>query len=136
MSTSVSNALSDKDVNITLWTTPDRIANFDWALHSAAAILPSYEALFDYPYVLPKLDILALPDYLFEAMENWVHALPLYPVPSVVHVQEILLLARDARAIHFSTCDSTAVQGLLVYRQTRIEVDPDESPHSTRCTDH
>ena len=30
-----------------------------------------YEELFDYPYTLPKLDILALPNYAFEAMENW-----------------------------------------------------------------
>ena len=26
------------------------------------------------------------------------------------------------------------VQGLLIYEQTRIEIDPDESPHSIRCT--
>ena len=33
--------------------------------------LPRYEELFDYPYALPKLDVLALPSFAFEAMENW-----------------------------------------------------------------
>lgn len=28
---------------------------------------------------------------------------------------------------------SAVVQGLLIYEQTRIEIDPDESPHSIRC---
>ena len=60
------------DTSITIWTTPDRIANYQWALHSAAAILPKFEQLFGYPYFLPKLDILALPNYAFLAMENWV----------------------------------------------------------------
>ncbi|CAK0787201.1 hypothetical protein CVIRNUC_010417 [Coccomyxa viridis] len=59
------------ETNITVWTTPDRIANYQWALHSAAAILPKFEQLFGYPYFLPKLDILALPNYAFLAMENW-----------------------------------------------------------------
>ncbi|CAL5229420.1 g12742 [Coccomyxa viridis] len=93
ISRTVPSSRSQHDISVTLWTTPDRIQNFDWALQSAAAILPNYEALFDYAYFLPKLDILALPGYLFQAMENW---------------------------------------GLLVYEQTRIEIDPDESPHSVR----
>lgn len=72
MSTAVPSSITQQDINITLWTTPDRIDNFDWALQSAAAILPNYEAVFGYAYFLPKLDILALPDFLFQAMENWV----------------------------------------------------------------
>lgn len=27
--------------------------------------------MFDYPYALPKLDILAIPNFAFQAMENW-----------------------------------------------------------------
>ncbi len=72
ISRAVPSSRSQHDINVTLWTTPDRVQNFDWALQSAAAILPNYEALFDYAYFLPKLDILALPGYLFQAMENWV----------------------------------------------------------------
>lgn len=72
ISRTVPSSRSQHDISVTLWTTPDRIQNFDWALQSAAAILPNYEALFDYAYFLPKLDILALPGYLFQAMENWV----------------------------------------------------------------
>ena len=28
--------------------------------------------MFDTPYALPKLDIVALPHFVFQAMENWV----------------------------------------------------------------
>ena len=75
MTRTVPSSISQRDINITLWTTPDRIDNFDWALQSAAAILPRYEEFFGYAYFLPKLDILALPDFLFQAMENWVSLL-------------------------------------------------------------
>ena len=82
MTATVPGTSPEQDIDINLWTTPDRIGNFDWALESAAAILPSLEALFDYPYFLPKLDILALPDYTFEAMENWVSTALRWPLQS------------------------------------------------------
>ncbi|EIE20598.1 hypothetical protein COCSUDRAFT_44006 [Coccomyxa subellipsoidea C-169] len=56
---------------VSVWSSPDIIQNYQWALQSASAILPNYEALFDYPYFLPKLDIVAIPDFAFVAMENW-----------------------------------------------------------------
>lgn len=59
------------DRTVSVWSSPDRIQNFDWALYSACAILPKYEILFDYPYFLPKLDIVAFPHYAFLAMEDW-----------------------------------------------------------------
>lgn len=59
------------DRTVSVWTSPDRIHNFDWALYSACAILPKYEILFDYPYFLPKLDIVAFPHFAFLAMEDW-----------------------------------------------------------------
>lgn len=54
-----------------IWAPPDRIQNFHFALYSAATVLPKYELVFDYPYFLPKLDVLALPQFAFQAMENW-----------------------------------------------------------------
>jgi aminopeptidase N len=56
---------------ISLWSPPDVIQNFHFALYSAATILPKYELMFDYPYFLPKLDIFALPNFAYLAMENW-----------------------------------------------------------------
>ena len=40
-------------------------------MEPVSPLLCRYEGLFDYPYILPKLDILALPNYAFQAMENW-----------------------------------------------------------------
>lgn len=56
---------------MSVWATPDRIQYYEWALTAACAILPKYETLFDYPYFLPKLDIVAIPNYAFLAMEDW-----------------------------------------------------------------
>lgn len=56
---------------MSVWASPDLIQNYEWALTAAVAILPNYEILFDYPYFLPKLDIVAIPDFAFLAMEEW-----------------------------------------------------------------
>jgi len=101
MSVTVPSAISRHETNITLWTTPDRIQNFHWALDSAAAILPNYEALFNYPYFLPKLDILALPDFLFEAMENWVKSLC---HSCMLHMSPGMEIFTQCLAMFHSTC--------------------------------
>ncbi|CBZ34918.1 aminopeptidase-like protein [Leishmania donovani] len=42
-----------------------------FALTVAAQVLPLYEECFQFPYVFPKLDLIALPNFAFGAMENW-----------------------------------------------------------------
>jgi hypothetical protein len=56
---------------ISVWGTPDRVANLEFAADVAAAVLPAFEAAFGVPYVLPKLDLVAIPDFSAGAMENW-----------------------------------------------------------------
>jgi puromycin-sensitive aminopeptidase len=57
--------------NVTVWSTPDQISNLDYAADAAAAILPAYEAALGTAYALPKLDLVAIPDFSAGAMENW-----------------------------------------------------------------
>jgi hypothetical protein len=40
-----------------------RVNDLKPALHMAAAILPVYEHIFELAYVLPKLDLVAIPDF-------------------------------------------------------------------------
>ncbi|VDM28064.1 unnamed protein product [Hydatigera taeniaeformis] len=43
----------------------------EYALGVAEKALPFYAELFGCPYPLPKLDLIALPDFACGAMENW-----------------------------------------------------------------
>lgn len=43
----------------------------DFALDIACRSLPFYDSYFNIPFPLPKLDLLAVPDFAAGAMENW-----------------------------------------------------------------
>ncbi|XP_035669348.1 aminopeptidase N-like isoform X1 [Branchiostoma floridae] len=61
--------------NITLkvWARPDAVENgeVDYAIAVASKVLTYYEEYFGIPFPLPKLDMAAIPDFPFGAMENW-----------------------------------------------------------------
>lgn len=57
--------------HVSVWGTRDQIANLEYAADTAAAILPAYESALGVPYSLPKLDLVAIPDFSAGAMENW-----------------------------------------------------------------
>ncbi|BDA42905.1 Aminopeptidase N [Coccomyxa sp. Obi] len=64
------NPMDDRRT-VSVWGTPDRVKDLDIALDIARTILPAYERLFGIPYPLPKLDLVAIPDFAAGAMENW-----------------------------------------------------------------
>ena len=48
-----------------------RTQQLQFALNVTAAVLPAFEQLFGVPFTLPKLDLVAIPDFGAGAMENW-----------------------------------------------------------------
>ena len=60
-----------KDGRIRVVTTRGKSRKGRYALDMASDLLAAYEEYFDKPYPLPKLDLIALPDFAAGAMENW-----------------------------------------------------------------
>lgn len=54
-----------------VWATPSTIQQTNYALYIARNVLTFYEGYFAIPFPLPKLDLIALPDFSAGAMENW-----------------------------------------------------------------
>uniref|UniRef100_A0A6G1SC99 Aminopeptidase N n=1 Tax=Aceria tosichella TaxID=561515 RepID=A0A6G1SC99_9ACAR len=67
----VTNFESRTAGNITVWTRPGFVHTADYALSIAGKILRHYEDFFGIAYPLPKMDMIALPDFNAGAMENW-----------------------------------------------------------------
>jgi puromycin-sensitive aminopeptidase len=58
-------------VRVRVYTQKDNIHQAHFALDSAVKILEWYAEYFAIPYPLPKLDMIAIPDFAAGAMENW-----------------------------------------------------------------
>jgi tricorn protease interacting factor F2/3 len=56
---------------IRVLTPVGRGASGDWALENARKALEAFERFYGLPYPLPKLDLIAVPDFAAGAMENW-----------------------------------------------------------------
>lgn len=56
---------------LTVWAAPDQIAQADFALDAGENALKYLNSYFAVPYMLPKLDMVAAPDFASGAMENW-----------------------------------------------------------------
>ncbi len=55
---------------IRVWCVPEKAGMHDFALDAAAESLTRLEKYFDLPYAYAKLDLVAVPDFEFGAMEN------------------------------------------------------------------
>ncbi|MHB8543499.1 MAG: M1 family metallopeptidase [Leptospirales bacterium] len=58
-------------VEISVWTTPGRQEEGVFARDVALKLLPWFDEYFGIPYPLPKMDLVAIPDFAAGAMENW-----------------------------------------------------------------
>jgi puromycin-sensitive aminopeptidase len=56
---------------VRVWTTPGKKEQGRYALDVSCRLLSFYNSYFGIPYPLPKLDLIAIPDFAAGAMENW-----------------------------------------------------------------
>jgi puromycin-sensitive aminopeptidase len=56
---------------VRVWTTPGKKEQGRFALDVSCRLLSFYNNYFGMPYPLPKLDLIAIPDFAAGAMENW-----------------------------------------------------------------
>ncbi|XP_061673972.1 leucyl-cystinyl aminopeptidase [Syngnathoides biaculeatus] len=67
--TSVSKNVSD--ILVSVYSVPEKKAHTNYALDTASKLLEFYNGYFEINYPLQKLDLVAVPDFLAGAMENW-----------------------------------------------------------------
>lgn len=65
------DATTKAGVIIRAYATPAKVDEVDFGLETAVKCLEFYDDYFGIPYPLPKLDLVALPDFASGAMENW-----------------------------------------------------------------
>ncbi|KXS19056.1 hypothetical protein M427DRAFT_67604 [Gonapodya prolifera JEL478] len=63
--------LTPRGTKIRAYTQPNHTAQAQYALDVARDVLPYYEAMYGIPFPLPKMDMIAVPDFAAGAMENW-----------------------------------------------------------------
>ncbi|XP_019622707.1 PREDICTED: endoplasmic reticulum aminopeptidase 1-like [Branchiostoma belcheri] len=59
------------DITVAVHAPEDRISQASFALDVAKTVLEYYETFFGVKYPLPKMDLVAIPDFSSGAMENW-----------------------------------------------------------------
>ncbi|KAL6254853.1 hypothetical protein P5V15_014192 [Pogonomyrmex californicus] len=67
----ISEFQSLKKDNFMVWSKPSTLYQAKYALDFGSAVLEVLNNIFQLPYHLPKLDMVALPDFVTGAMENW-----------------------------------------------------------------
>ena len=66
-----SEAQTAEGVNVRVYATPGKSGQLGFALEAGTKTLSFYNDYFGIPYPLPKLDMIAVPDFAAGAMENW-----------------------------------------------------------------
>ncbi|KAG5672285.1 hypothetical protein PVAND_002422 [Polypedilum vanderplanki] len=67
----VSDFVNNSDSSVSVWARSDTIQSTNYALSIAPKVIKFLEDFFDIKYPLPKVDMIAIPDFQFGAMENF-----------------------------------------------------------------
>ncbi|XP_076586255.1 leucyl-cystinyl aminopeptidase [Chaetodon auriga] len=59
------------DTLVSVYSVPEKTEHTDYALDTSSKLLEFYNNFFEINYPLKKLDLVAIPDFLAGAMENW-----------------------------------------------------------------
>lgn len=65
------SGITSSGVKVSIYASPDKRNQTHYALQASLKLLDFYEKYFDINYPLPKLDLIAIPDFASGAMENW-----------------------------------------------------------------
>ena len=68
---STETLVSATGVNVRVWTQPGHTDEAQFALEAGRNVLGNYSDYFGIDFPLPKLDMVAIPDFAAGAMENW-----------------------------------------------------------------
>ncbi|XP_037759220.1 endoplasmic reticulum aminopeptidase 2 isoform X3 [Chelonia mydas] len=64
-------ATTSSGIKVSIYASPDKWSQTHYALEASVKLLEFYEKYFDISFPLPKLDLVAIPDFQSGAMENW-----------------------------------------------------------------
>ncbi|XP_019956595.2 leucyl-cystinyl aminopeptidase [Paralichthys olivaceus] len=59
------------NIQVSVYSVPEKKEHTEYALETASQLLEFYNTFFEIDYPLKKLDLVAIPDFLAGAMENW-----------------------------------------------------------------
>ncbi|XP_063609327.1 LOW QUALITY PROTEIN: aminopeptidase N-like [Penaeus indicus] len=82
------------DVVLRVWARREAIDQAEYAMEVGPKILSFFEEYFDLPFPLPKMDMVALPDFSAGAMENW--GLITYREQYLMYIPEVSTTASRA----------------------------------------
>lgn len=67
----ISKKIGGTNIDISVFAPKAQISKAQYALDTGAGVIEYYIDMFNISYPLPKLDMVAIPDFVSGAMENW-----------------------------------------------------------------